>query len=627
MEIDKFDEYLDNKHKTEQEELNNGYNENIENNSTGDININSNIGETYREEGQGSEEIIFPGEIHTTPYTYGNFPPADEENINEPKYVEPVNDVSDIDAEPYIAGQPLDYRLAELQSDSTNMLVTEGAVEIEEPVMEDDEIIETEISESEINMGNDFQVDFTDNQDGTYTDRDGLRFQFGDNDSIGEGELYPEREYLASLPAKKKNLIEDIEYINPEYKKIIFGRSDFKNGKDKKENENVLSMLTDISKTGNYIDTYLPMSNLLVRTYEFENDIVKYEFSGDVLENFNQREVLRLNNGISRRFIEKIMKYTEIIASNSRYMERHDLDNLSDKDTSLLLLSVARLLNGENNIKMRFECEKCQSVNLVDVDMDKIIKAQYTPEMIEYMNQNFSVEETIEDNLKRSQHARNLGAKLVNSQIETDKDVHLMVICSDPSYNKARLLEEKIYPDLIKYYERRGLLDEELNNKNYLALPMKSKLGVLSALITEKMSEGAYGAEAVLTELSNDFSKLKYLTYISKIVGFKTPKTGDTTKREIVQDINIMNILRIENSLNEPDKFKKEIDNLWLIFDKLPSDLLKEIDEKIEKIENRAIDDVECDFTCEKCKHEQTVKIPPINFVFFSLQKNLKSIK
>lgn len=442
--------------------------------------------------------------------------------------------------------------------------------------------------------------------------------------------------FINKIDLSSSSPVDEFNFNDENMKKVFFGKTGITVKKDEPsevKSMSILDALDVITKSGEYVDTYMPMSNIVIRTYEFENDIVMGTTLGSITQDYDFKNSVNPNAILSKRFIDKIVEYSEIIASDSRRMTEKDLENISNKDIELLILNVAKLLaidytksedkkNEPITAEVTMECPKCGNRNKLVVDFNKLIKDNYTKEVISFANDNLKLGETIESNLSRSNTMRARGCRYIAKDgLGKDKDLMILVKLKDPSYAKSLLIENRILPYILEKYEKTPFFSDLVDNNNYLSSPMRGKLTLMFRYVQSQLRFADINdAYSVSVDFSQDLDKLYLISYVDSIMSVVTEKGKEPKASDKVV---IMNKLKEENTLENPSVVKNNIDNIYETFNKLPKSLLTKLQSKINEMEKESIFKFNVHYKCAltKCGHEGEKEILPIDLVFSILQR------
>ena len=442
--------------------------------------------------------------------------------------------------------------------------------------------------------------------------------------------------FINKIDLSSSSPVDEFNFNDENMKNIFFGKTGITVKKEEPsevKSMSILDALDVITKSGEYVDTYMPMSNIVIRTYEFENDIVMGTTLGSITQDYDFKNSVNPNAILSKRFIDKIVEYSEIIASDSRRMTEKDLENISNKDIELLILNVAKLLaidytksedkkNEPITAEVTMECPKCGNRNKLVVDFNKLIKDNYTKEVISFANDNLKLGETIESNLSRSNTMRARGCRYIAKDgLGKDKDLMILVKLKDPSYAKSLLIENRILPYILEKYEKTPFFSDLVDNNNYLSSPMRGKLTLMFRYVQSQLRFADINdAYSVSVDFSQDLDKLYLISYVDSIMSVVTEKGKEPKASD---KVIIINKLKEENTLENPSVVKNNIDNIYETFNKLPKSLLTKLQSKINEMEKESIFKFNVHYKCAltKCGHEGEKEILPIDLVFSILQR------
>lgn len=442
--------------------------------------------------------------------------------------------------------------------------------------------------------------------------------------------------FINKIDLSSSSPVDEFNFNDENMKHIFFGKTGITVKKEEPsevKSMSILDALDVITKSGEYVDTYMPMSNIVIRTYEFENDIVMGTTLGSITQDYDFKNSVNPNAILSKRFIDKIVEYSEIIASDSRRMTEKDLENISNKDIELLILNVAKLLaidytksedkkNEPITAEVTMECPKCGNRNKLVVDFNKLIKDNYTKEVISFANDNLKLGETIESNLSRSNTMRARGCRYIAKDgLGKDKDLMILVKLKDPSYAKSLLIENRILPYILEKYEKTPFFADLVDNNNYLSSPMRGKLTLMFRYVQSQLRFADINdAYSVSVDFSQDLDKLYLISYVDSIMSVVTEKGKEPKASD---KVIIINKLKEENTLENPSVVKNNIDNIYETFNKLPKSLLTKLQSKINEMEKESIFKFNVHYKCAltKCGHEGEKEILPIDLVFSILQR------
>ena len=495
---------------------------------------------------------------------------------------------------------------------------------VEKPSKSDDDFIDEEIEEIDKTYeleNNDIAPDYK-----SSPDYDKMEFD-------EDGNLVA---FINKIDLSSSSPVDEFNFNDENMRKVFFGKTGITVKKEEPsevKSMSILDALDVITKSGEYVDTYMPMSNIVIRTYEFENDIVMGTTLGSITQDYDFKNSVNPNAILSKRFIDKIVEYSEIIASDSRRMTEKDLENISNKDIELLILNVAKLLaidytksedkkNEPITAEVTMDCPKCGNRNKLVVDFNKLIKDNYTKEVISFANDNLKLGETIESNLSRSNTMRARGCRYIAKDgLGKCKDLMILVKLKDPSYAKSLLIENRILPYILEKYEKTPFFSDLVDNNNYLSSPMRGKLTLMFRYVQSQLRFADINdAYSVSVDFSQDLDKLYLISYVDSIMSVVTEKGKEPKASD---KVIIINKLKEENTLENPSVVKNNIDNIYETFNKLPKSLLTKLQSKINEMEKESIFKFNVHYKCAltKCGHEGEKEILPIDLVFSILQR------
>lgn len=480
------------------------------------------------------------------------------------------------------------------------------------------------------------EKDIKDEQ-GIYTSKNGEKYRI---DTIMNP--YGEEEYVVKfindLIDSEDTKIETFDFKDKRMEKAFFsqleGYDDYI--EENKKEESLASMLSEIAETGKYVDTWLPMTNILVRTYEFENDVLIFNSISPLENDLSFKNQIHQSATVSQRFMDKIVQYSKILGKDTRNMKSSDLDNLSFKDAELLMLNVAKLLatpdkpelDNEGNpkpivIEIDTTCDSCKQENTLQIDFDKLVKDAYTEDMLQFCNENFSLDDTIEGNIARSRFSKIRGAMYKNEKMFRREGATGSIILriKEPSYTKSKNIENKIMPYILNKYEKDDFFGDLVGNAQYISAPIKGKIAMMYRYALNASSKNNFNeSTSKILDFNKDIDTMYNLTYIDRLLAAKKPK--DEEKFKVIETIDISKILTVENEIDDPNKVEDTIKKLFDEIGRLPQELINDMSEKIAKLGEEGIFTFKKEFTCavKKCSHKQVKEISAIELVFSTLQ-------
>lgn len=422
-----------------------------------------------------------------------------------------------------------------------------------------------------------------------------------------------------TLTAKAKKQIEyvsEIEEGDPIYE--LFGGNSSYNlaTKENADTSSVLGLLNSFKKMGQYIDLYLPMSNVAVRMFEFDNDIMLPDILPPLLEDDNISQLL-LGREVThdRLLLRKIFENTEIISKGNNVANAFDLENLSNLDMNLLILGAAKLiLLSDSAIPDKSKvylseggiyCKKCGRTMKVEINLDDLIKAQYKKNQVELAKQAYNPDASWEDNFKNSPHelSKRKGAKYTKDGIN-----EILVMCKDPSYAESINRETAAFRYLVRTYEQFPIVEELIDNTEYKGASIKNKLSILVQAIGESQSSARYASQ-----INTDMIILNYIMY-SDMIAIRTITGKDTNGRNKYE-------FKQKDLINTTP-----METLFETFKALPKEIKDKLDTIVKEFHEKAIENkLNYKFNCpyEDCKEENELDLDSRALVFTTAQTRL----
>lgn len=505
--------------------------------------------------------------------------------------------------------------------------------------MSDDDVIDEIFYEEDDTTGGEGIISEKDIRDenGVYTTKAGEKYKI---DTIVNA--YGDEEYIVKfindLIDENASKIETFDFKDKRMEKAFFSQLEGYDDspEEEKKEESLASMLSEIAETGKYVDTWLPMTNILVRTYEFENDVLIFNSLSPLQNDLNFKNQIHQSATVSQRFMDKIVQYSKILGKDTRNMKASDLDKISFKDAELLMLNVAKLLatpdkpeldeNGNPKpvvIEIDTPCTKCNQENTLQINFDKLIKDAYTEDMLQFCNENFSLDDTIEGNIARSRFSKVRGAMYKNEKMFRKEGAigSIVLRIKEPSYTKSKNIENKIMPYILNKYEKDDFFGDLLGNAQYISAPIKGKIAMMHRFVLNANTKNNFNdSVSKILDFNKDIDTMYNLTYIDRLLAAKKPK--DEEKFKVIETIDISKILTVENELDDPNKVDDTIRKLFDEIGRLPQELINDMSEKINKLGEEGIFTFKQDFTCavKKCSHKQDKEISAVELVFSTLQ-------
>ena len=422
------------------------------------------------------------------------------------------------------------------------------------------------------------------------------------------------------------NIITTFDFLDDKKKGIFFDSSEYKQGKEIGKIVNVLDVLDFYQKEGKYIDVYLPITNVAVRIYEFNNyNIALTDFLEESRKDFLFKIQANMLGTQTRKFVDLIFKNSEFLVSDADTLQKSHFELVSAQDIPLLILGGVLLLTkiyeytkgtaGQKPYSWEDTCNECGTPQEMLLDLDDLLRSQYTKEIIDYANAYYDPNDTLDANLKRSKKIKAKGVKYTKG----NKGIETIFFLKDPEWARAHEYDNIGNKFLIdKYSESKEFKAAyDANDNNWLFKSQRDKLIEIykfldqpDAYYLEKNIE-LNSIQNLRREFLDDTQYIRIIRYLYSIKIINTKELDENGKPKVItdQDVSLL-------SLNQKIEIIKS----------LPTDTLLRITEQIEALSKYGIRDLHYKFTCKKCKKENEVPMDPI-FLVFSVLRNLTEIE
>ena len=451
------------------------------------------------------------------------------------------------------------------------------------------------------------------------------------NDIITPVEETPKEEVKQAMPTNldfeienvdvnRKEIFDDVKtYVNERYEltnnnlatmtiqnegitDMLYGNSPYK-VKGEENTGDIFAELSSYKKLGKSIDVYLPTSNMAVRIYEFENDVIKENIINDILRDY-ESTTRAIHSPFNRQFMNRVFDNTVVLTSDSDRVGRAQLERLANKDMNLLLLAVAALLmevgtetgrileDKEAPITIEHTCEKCGAEHNIKLHPKDLLKDQYTKEMITMLDTKYSVDRTFDVNLKESFLAKAYNIRLQNSITGKLTEIKL----KEASYVKYTTLEDRLNTYILNKWKDHDLFKSISTTNEFSLLTDKDKLTYLTG-------------EAVNSiDMNND--AMKFLTdQVSASNLLRMDRiTITNTKTNIVEhDSTILELL------------DRSEERTFDMIANLPQTLLSRMKNAIDTMDDKSINNISHTWTCERkeCGAVNTSELNPKQLIVF----------
>lgn len=417
----------------------------------------------------------------------------------------------------------------------------------------------------------------------------------------------------------QRNEVKEVE-LTDEQINMFYGTEDYENVNKEVDNSSIMNMLTSFRKLGQHLDVYLPMSNVVVRMYEFENDIVIPEITTLITED----ELLAYQTGRrditpDRLFLQKIFQNSEILSKGDVSSE-FDMERLSNLDMNYLILGAAKLLllsepslKGEEKHTIRMGtnnddilCSECGTRMDLLVDIDKILISQYKKDQVEFAKTHYNPDATFLENFNASYH---IQSRRKGAQYTKDGFNQIVVTCCDPSYIDALSKDTACLRYLVRQYEKIDLVSDLIVTAEYKSSSIKNKFNSL----VESIRNHPYGFRH-MARINTDMSIMMKIRYIDSIFSrFKANENGK-------------DVWKIKEKL---EAATTPMEQLFDLYKNFPTELKDKISTIIEDLNKKAIDNViRYDFKCihKDCGHINTLELDARSLVFSTIQSQQQKL-
>lgn len=416
----------------------------------------------------------------------------------------------------------------------------------------------------------------------------------------------------------QRNEVSEVQ-LTDEQINMFYGSEDYEKVNTEVDNSSIMNMLTSFRKMGQHLDVYLPMSNVVVRMYEFENDIVIPEITTLITED----ELLAFQTGRrditpDRLFLQKIFQNSEILSKGAESSE-FDMERLSNLDMNYLILGAAKLLllseptlKGEEKHTIRMGtndeivCSECGTRMDLLVDIDKILISQYKKDQVEFAKTHYNPDATFLENFNASYH---IQSRRKGAQYTKDGFNQIVVTCCDPSYIDALSKDTACLRYLVRQYEKIDLVSDLIVTAEYKSSSIKNKFNSL----VESIRNHPYGFR-YMSRINTDMSIMMKIRYIDSIFSrFKENENGK-------------DVWKIKEKL---EAATTPMEQLFALYKNFPTELKDKISTIIEDLNKKAIDNViRYDFKCihKDCGHINTLELDARSLVFSTIQSQQQKL-
>ena len=439
---------------------------------------------------------------------------------------------------------------------------------------------------------------------------------------------------------KQNDFISTYEFNDEDIKNVFYGSSNFQHKKeDLKEDSDLFTVFDFYRKESRYKDVYLPVTNVAVRIYEFNNlDILINKLKIESEKDFTYRGKINLVGTQTRDFVQAIFDNSEFITSDKDQLTPVHFELISSLDIPFLVLAATVLMgeiydatNGASGHKImdrkltdengnvldiwQDTCDNCQNLQNLYKNVEEILKAQYTEEIIDYANKNYDPNDTLENNIRRSKKVKAKGVRYTKG----DSGIETVFLMKDPDWIRSHE-----YDNAYDNY----MLNKYLKNKYLKDIPKKLGVEWVNMTNREKVAE----LQETVSNLVNGLDPRKDTLAFEELRGLTNKMTLDLqnfTLAKYLHMVKVNNTKKLDQN-NKPTKVSEinlvdyTLEQKMALLSKYISDeLADKMFQQITKIREFGKDTIEYKWKCAKCGHDNVSNLDPIMFVFLLLQSKL----
>lgn len=439
---------------------------------------------------------------------------------------------------------------------------------------------------------------------------------------------------------KQNDFISTYEFNDEDIRNVFYGSSNFQHKKeDLKEDSDLFTVFDFYRKESRYKDVYLPVTNVAVRIYEFNNlDILINKLKIESEKDFTYRGKINLVGTQTRDFVQAIFDNSEFITSDKDQLTPVHFELISSLDIPFLVLAATVLMgeiydatNGASGHKImdrkltdengnvldiwQDTCDNCKNLQNLYKNVEEILKAQYTEEIIDYANKNYDPNDTLENNIRRSKKVKAKGVRYTKG----DSGIETVFLMKDPDWIRSHE-----YDNAYDNY----MLNKYLKNKYLKDIPKKLGVEWVNMTNREKVAE----LQETVSNLVNGLDPRKDTLAFEELRGLTNKMTLDLqnfTLAKYLHMVKVNNTKKLDQN-NKPTKVSEinlvdyTLEQKMALLSKYISDeLADKMFQQITKIREFGKDTIEYKWKCAKCGHENVSNLDPIMFVFLLLQSKL----
>ena len=436
---------------------------------------------------------------------------------------------------------------------------------------------------------------------------------------------------------KQNDSITEYEFNDEDIRNVFYGSSSFQNKKEEiKEGADLFTVFDFYRKESRYKDVYLPVTNVAVRIYEFNNlDILINKLRLESEKDLNYRSKINLVGTQTRAFVQAIFDNAEFITSDKEQLTPVHFELISSLDVPFLVLAATVLMgeiydatNGASGHKImdrkltdengnsldiwQDTCEECKSLQNLYKNAEEILKAQYTDEIVDYANKNYDPNDTLENNIRRSKKVKAKGVRYTKG----DKGIETVFLMKDPDWIRSYDYDNAYDNFMInKYLKNKYLKDlPKKLGKEWLNMTNREKVAKMQETVTDLINGVDVNEDSLssgeLSGLSNkmmlDFQNFTLAKYLHMVKINDTKKLDQNKKPTKLSEINMADYT-LEQKMIFLDKYIDE-------------ELSEKMFKQIAKLREFGKETIDYKWKCTKCGHDNVSHLDPIMFVFLLLQ-------
>ena len=455
--------------------------------------------------------------------------------------------------------------------------------------------------------------------------------------TVDGGNEYSDDVIIDNFDTTKQNdSISTYEFNDEDIKNVFYGSSNFQHKKEElKEDSDLFTVFDFYRKESRYKDVYLPVTNVAVRIYEFNNlNILINKLMLESEKDFNYRSKINFVGSQTREFVQTIFENAEFITSDKDQLTPVHFELISSLDVPFLVLAATVLMgeiydatNGASGHKImdrkltdengnvldiwQDTCEKCGNLQNIYKNVEEILKAQYTDEIVDYANKNYDPNDTLENNIRRSKKVKAKGVRYTKG----DSGIETVFLMKDPDWIRSYEYDNAYDNYMInKYLNNKYLKDLPKNlGKEWINMTNREKVAKIQETVTS-LIQGLSDDDTLRFEelrgLSNkmalDFQNFTLAKYLHLVKVNDTKKLDQNKKPTKISEISLADYT-LEQKMSFLSKY-------------IDDELADKMFQQITKIREFGKETIEYKWKCAKCGHDNVSNLDPIMFVFLLLQ-------